>query len=44
MDAAQTSAVICASLGITDLYDTFLDINLDKPLGSATIAQVRLDP
>ena len=40
MDPAQTRDVICSSLGITDLYEAFQDINLEKPLGSATIAQV----
>ena len=44
MDPAQARDVICSSLGITDLYEAFQDINLEKPLGSATIAQVGMLP
>ncbi|KAK9798604.1 hypothetical protein WJX73_007340 [Symbiochloris irregularis] len=40
MSAAQTRAVIQNELGSTNLNEIFSSIDLDQPLGSATIAQV----
>ena len=41
MSAAQTRLVIENELGAQNMSEVFSSIDLDKPLGSATIAQVR---
>ena len=40
----QTREVICSSLGISTLDEVFQDLDLAKPLGSATIAQASKSP
>ena len=40
MDPEATRSIICKELGIQDLSDVFEWIDLESPLGSASIAQV----
>ncbi len=40
MSPAAARAIICEELGVRDLADAFQWIDLESPLGSASIAQV----
>lgn len=40
MPAARAAEVLCAELGVDDLGQLFEWIDLERPLGSASISQV----